>query len=142
MSSYPGPVFTSQREQTKHSFFSRTASRANAAGERIRLLGDRADFVAGSIFLFENRGPEGDHLDGKPTTLSETEQAGRFATKFGRRLRGLFHDLKSENLVTDDDLTLFYWPQTTEARIRLALRLRYLAISIRQDERASTRRPG
>jgi hypothetical protein len=133
-------VPTSQREQTKHSFFSRTP-KANAAGDRIRLLADRADFVAGSIFLFENRGPDGDLLDGKPGLLSETEQAGRFATKFSRRLRGLFHDLKNENLVSDDDLTLFYWPQTAEARIRLALRLRYLAISVRQDERAGTRRP-
>jgi hypothetical protein len=133
-------VPTSQREQTKHSFFSRAASRENAAGDRLRLLGDRADFVAGSIFLFENRGPEGDLLDGKPALLSATEQAGRFASKFSRRLRGLFHDLKSENLVSDEDLPLFYWPQSAEARIRLALRLRYIAMGIRHDDKAGSRR--
>ena len=38
--------------------------------------------------------------------------AGRFDKKFKRRLRSLFADLKNEGLVTEDDLTLFYWPQT------------------------------
>ena len=102
-----------------------------AAGHRRRLLGDRADHVAGNIFLFENRGPEGDLLGAPTHELSETEISARFETKFSRRLRGLYHDLLSEGLVADDDLTLFYWPQTQEARIRLALRLREVARSVR-----------
>jgi hypothetical protein len=135
-------VAITKREQTKHSFFSRAAVKENAAGDRLRLLADRADFVAGSIFLFENRGPEGDLLGGKPAVLSATEEAGRFASKFSRRLRGLFHDLKNEYLVAEEDLPLFYWPQTAEARIRLALRLRYIAMTVRHDDKAGSRRPG
>jgi hypothetical protein len=129
-------VYLTKREQTKRSFFSRGLQRRTPPAIAAASSADRADFVAGSIFLFENRDPDGDLLDGKPTMLSETEQAGRFATKFSRRLRGLFHDLKTENLVTDDDLPLFYWPQTAESRIRLALRLRQLAMTARTRERA------
>jgi hypothetical protein len=43
----------------------------------------------------------------------------------------LFHDLKGEQLVADEDLPLFYWPQTGDARIRLAQRLREVARSAR-----------
>jgi len=54
----------------------------------------------------------------------------------------LFHDLKNEYLVAEEDLPLFYWPQTAEARIRLALRLRYIAMTVRHDDKAGSRRPG
>jgi hypothetical protein len=122
-----------QREQTKRPFFSRAAVKENAVGERRRLLGDRADFVAGSIFLFENRDTEGDLVDASIPELSAAELAGRFASKFSRRLRGLFHDLKADGLVADDELPLFYWPQTSEARIRLAMRLRFIALTVRAE---------
>jgi len=121
-----------KREQAKRPRFSRASVRENAVGERRRLLADRADFAAGSIFLFENRDPEGDFVVASPRELSETEQAGRFANKYGRRLRGLFHDLKAEDLVGEEDLPLFYWPQSAEARIRLALRLRDVALTARR----------
>ncbi len=121
-----------QREQTKRPLFSRAAIKEHAAIERRRLLGDRADFVAGSIFLFENRDTEGDLVETRTEVVSETELAGRFARKFSRRLRGLFHDLLAEGIVTDAELPLFYWPQTTEARIRLALRLRDVALAARR----------
>jgi hypothetical protein len=122
-----------QREQTKRPLFSRASAKQNTAIEHRRLLGDRADFVAGSIFLFENRGPDGEVVDSRSPQLSATEQTGRFARKFSRRLRGLFHDLRAQDLVVDDELPLFYWPQTSEARIRLAIRLRYVALTIRHE---------
>lgn len=101
----------------------RSEGKESALDQRRRLLAGRAEFVAGTIYLFENRDPEGALLDYKPSQFSEAESAGRFAKKFKRRLRGLFGDLKKEGLVTEDDLTLFYWPQTAEARMRLAQRL-------------------
>jgi hypothetical protein len=116
-----------KREPAKTRFFSRAAARENAIEERRRLLADRADFVAGSIFLFENRDTEGHRLDVKPSGETETELAGRFAKKFSHRLRDLFHDLLVEDLAVDDELPLYYWPQTSEARLRLALHLRRLA---------------
>ncbi|MGH9018039.1 MAG: hypothetical protein ACRDY1_09875 [Acidimicrobiales bacterium] len=121
-----------QRELTKRSLFSRAGVRESALVQRRRLLGDRADYVASSIFVFENRDTEGDSLEVVLPDLSETEVNGRFAAKFSRRLRGLFHDLRAEDLVDDDELPLFYWPQSSEARIRLALRLRYVALIVRQ----------
>jgi hypothetical protein len=126
-------VANTKSEQTKRSFFSRSSS-FESAGDRRRVLADRADFVAGSIFLFENRDPDGDLLDATSLTLSPTEQSGRFATKFSRRLRGLFQELKAEGLVTEDELTLFYWPQTAQARIRLAMRLRQIALVARYED--------
>lgn len=135
MPSYPGHVAINQRELTKRPFFSRAATKENhLIGERRRLLGDRADYVAGSIFLFENRDPDGDQVDVHVPELTATELAGRFAHKFSRRLRGLFHDLRAEDLVTEDELPLFYWPQTSEARIRLALRLRFVALTVRRGD--------
>jgi hypothetical protein len=121
------------KQQTKRPLFSRSAVKENALVERRRLLGDRADFVAGSIFLFENRDPDGDLVDADIPELSDTEMAGRFARKFHRRLRGLYLDLKADDLVADEELPLFYWPQTSEARIRLALRLRYVALTVRHS---------
>jgi hypothetical protein len=130
-----GCVAITKREQTKRPFFSRSAVKEYAlVGQRRRLLADRADFVAGTIFLFENRDPEGDLLDGDISKLSALEQSSRFANKFSRRLRGLFHDLKVEELVTDEELPLFYWPQTAEARIRLAWRLREIALIVRHED--------
>jgi hypothetical protein len=120
-------------EQTKRPFFSRSSS-FETAGEHRRVLADRADFVAGSIFLFENRDPDGDLLDATSLKLSPTEQAGRFASKFSRRLRGLFQELKADELVTEDELPLFYWPQTAQARIRLAMRLRQIALQARYED--------
>ena len=121
-----------QRDQNRHSFFSRTAVKEkNLVGQRHRLLADRADHVAGSIFLFENRDPEGDILDFTFCDDSDAELSSRFMSSFSRRLRGLYHDLKDEHLVDDGELPLFYWPQTGEARIRLAERLRELARSSR-----------
>ncbi len=131
MPSYPGHVAITKLVQTRRPLFSRAAVKENLVSQRRRLLGDRADFAAGSIFLFENRDPDGDCVDADFSHLSETELAGRFAAKFSRRLRGLFHDLLAEDLVTQDELPLFYWPQTSEARIRLALRLRYVALTVR-----------
>ena len=123
---------TTKRPQAKPSVFARAAVKEEyAASHRRRLLADRADHVAGNIFLFENRDPEGDLLGGPSGEGSDTEQAARFENKFNRRLRGLYHDLLSEDLVSDDDLTVFYWPQTQEARVRLALRLREVARSVR-----------
>jgi hypothetical protein len=111
---------------TKARFPSRARSEGKdtALDQRRRLLADRADFVAGSIFLFENRDPEGD-----PSRLPKPSQFS--ASRISRSVRQqvqpssarLFGDLKKEDLVTEDDLTLFYWPQTAEARIRLAQRL-------------------
>ena len=109
--------------QAKRPLRSRSGGSQSAADRHRRLLAERAEFLAGSIYLFENRDPEGALLDYKSSPYSDAELAGRFAKKFKRRLRGLFGDLKKEGLVTDDDLTLFYWPQTAEARIRLAERL-------------------
>ena len=123
-----------KREQSKHSLFFRTAVKENPVGHRVRLLADRADYVAGSIFLFENRDPEGYLLDVEPAELSETEQSARFMSKFSRRLRNLFHDMKNEDMVADEELPLFYWPQTAEARIRLALRLREIARNSRRAD--------
>ena len=125
---------TTKRPQAKPSVFARAAVKEEyAASHRRRLLADRADHVAGNIFLFENRDPEGDLLGGPSggDHVSDTEQSARFENKFNRRLRGLYHDLLSEGLVSDDDLTVFYWPQTQEARVRLALRLREVARSVR-----------
>ena len=109
--------------EAKRPLRSRSGS-GSAVDHHRRLLAERAEFVAGTIYLFENRDPAGDLLDYKPSPYTAAEMAGRFAKKFKRRLRGLFGDLKEEGLVTDDDLTLFYWPQTDEARLRLAQRLR------------------
>jgi len=138
--SYSGVVAVTKRESGRQPiFFSRSAEKEPTAGERIRILADRSDFVAGSIFLFENRDPEGDLLDFEALQLSETEQSARFLSKFSRRLRGLFKDLKVEDLVTDEDLPLFYWPQTDNARIRLAWRLREIAVTARRDSLAGAR---
>jgi hypothetical protein len=126
-------VAITKREQPKHSFFSRAGGQENTVGDRHRLLADRADFVAGSIFLFENRDPEGDLLDSESTEFSATEQSARFVNKFSRRLRSLYHDLKDEDLVVEDDLPLFYWPQSGDARIRLAWRLRQIAQTVRHE---------
>lgn len=87
--------------------------------------------MAGSIFLFDNRDPDGDLIDVSAPELSHAEQSARFKNKFNRRLRGLFHDLKAEELVDEEDLPLFYWPQSADARTRLALRLRDIARGIR-----------
>jgi len=125
-------VAITKREQAKRPLLSR-GGKENTAVHRHRLLADRADFVAGSIFLFENRDPDGDLLDSESPELSATEQSARFVNKFSRRLRGLFHELKDEDLVAEDDLPLFYWPQTADARIRLALRLRQIARDVRHD---------
>jgi len=127
-------VATTKRRQAKPSVFARAAVKEEfAAGHRRRLLADRADHVAGNIFLFEDRDPEGDLLGGPfGGDVSDAEQSARFENKFSRRLRALYHDLLSEGLVSDDDLTVFYWPQTQEARIRLALRLREVARSVRR----------
>lgn len=124
---------TTKGEQTKRPIFSRAGAKENTIGHRNRLLADRADFVAGSIFLFENRDPDGDLLDSESPELSETEQSARFVTKFSRRLRGLFHELKDEGLVAEDELPLFYWPQSAQARIRLAVRLREVARVARSE---------
>jgi hypothetical protein len=123
-------VATTKREQTKRPLHSRTGAKENTVANRHRLLADQVDFVAGSIFLFENRDPDGDLLDGESPELSEAEQSARFVNKFSRRLRGLFHDLRDEELVAEDELPLFYWPQTAEARIRLAMRLREVARTV------------
>ena len=101
----------------------RSEGKESDLDQRRRLLAERAEFLAGSIYLFENRDPEGALLDFKPSQSSAAELAGRFDKKFKRRLRSLFSDLKKEALVVEDDLTLFYWPQTAEARMRLAQRL-------------------
>jgi hypothetical protein len=53
--------------------------------------------------------------------------------KFSRRLRGLFHELKEADLVSEDDLALFYWPQSADSRIRLARRLRQVASVVREE---------
>ncbi len=121
-----------KRDQAKRPLLSR-GGKEDALAHRHRLLADRADFVAGSIFLFENRDPEGDLLDSESPELSATEQSARFVNKFSRRLRGLFHELKDEGLVVEDDLPLFYWPQTADARIRLAMRLRQIARDVRHE---------
>ncbi len=120
-----------KRENAKHTLFTRSAVKENDIGTRHRLLADRADFVAGSIFLFDNRGPDGDLLDVSAPELSPADESARFQSKFSRRLRGLFHDLKAEDLVGDEDLPLFYWPQSSDARTRLALRLRDIARGVR-----------
>ena len=122
-----------KRHQARHPF-SRTAVKETTVGHRRRLLADRADFVAGSIFLFENRDPEGDLLDLETPEISAAEQSARFAHKFSRRLRGLYRDLMDEQLVSDEDLALFYWPQTARARIRLAVRLREVARTVRNED--------
>jgi hypothetical protein len=126
-------VTITKREQTKRPLFSRTAVKENTVGHRRRLLADRADYVAGSIFLFENRDQKGDPLETGSQGLSATELAGRFAAQFSRRLRGLFNELKEQDLVTEEELTLFYWPQTSDARIRLAWRLRQVALTVRSE---------
>jgi hypothetical protein len=120
-----------KREQPRHTLFTRSTVKENDVGTRHRLLADRADFVAGSIFLFENRDTDGDLLDASLSGESPAEESGHFQNKFNRRLRGLFHDLKAEELVTDEDLPLFYWPQASDSRIRLALRLREIARHVR-----------
>lgn len=122
------------REQAKRPLLHRAGAKEDSITERRRLLADRVDFVAGSIFLFENRDPEGDLLDGESPELSETEQSARFVDKFSRRLRGLFHDLRDEELVAEDELPLFYWPQSAQARIRLAMRLREVARTVRSED--------
>jgi hypothetical protein len=124
-------VAITKREQTRNTLFSRVTVKENDVGTRRRLLADRADFVAGSIFLFDNRGPDGDLLDVSAPELLPAEETARFRNKFNRRLRGLFHDLKDEELVGDEDLPLFYWPQSSDARTRLALRLREIARGVR-----------
>jgi len=133
MRSYPVLVTITKREQTKRPLFSRAADKENTVGQRRRLLADRADFVAGSIFLFEDRDQNGDPLDATSKGLSAMELAGRFAAQFSRRLRGLFDELKEQDLVAEDELTLFYWPQTSNARIRLAWRLRQVAMTVRSE---------
>ncbi len=125
---------TTKREQAKRPLLHRAGAKEDSITERRRLLADRVDFVAGSIFLFENRDPEGDLLDGESPELSETEQSARFVDKFSRRLRGLFHDLRDEELVAEDELPLFYWPQSAQARIRLAMRLREVARTVRSED--------
>jgi hypothetical protein len=126
-------VTITKREQTKRPLFSRDAAKDNTIRTRRRLLADRADFVAGSIFLFENRDPEGDPLESESKGLSAAELDGRFAAQFSRRLRGLFTELKEQDLVTAEELTLFYWPQTSDARIRLAWRLRQVSLTVRSE---------
>jgi hypothetical protein len=106
-------------------------SKDKTDGRPERQLADRADFVAGSIFLFENRDPDGAQLDVASDQVSPIEEWPQFKARFGPRLRGLFHDLKGERLVAEEDLPLFYWPQTVDARIRLARRLREVARSAR-----------
>jgi hypothetical protein len=120
-------VAITDNPQVKRPLFSRSGTKENSVAHRRRLLAERAGFLASSIYLFENRDPAGDLLDANPSVFSEAELSGRFAKKFKRRLRGLFTDLKREALVDDDDLTLFYWAQTAEARMRLASRLRQVA---------------
>ena len=122
-----------KREHSRLTLFARATAKENDVGTRHRLLADRADFVAGSIFLFDNRDPDGDLLDLSAPELSPAEESARFKSKFNRRLRGLFHDLKAEGLVDEEDLPLFYWPQSADARTRLALRLRDIARSIRNS---------
>jgi hypothetical protein len=120
-------VAITKNPQVKRPLFSRTGIKESPEAHRRRVLAERAGFLASSIYLFENRDPAGDLLDFNPSVFSETEMSGRFAKKFKRRLRGLFTDLKREGLVDDDDLTLFYWAQTAEARMRLASRLGQVA---------------
>jgi hypothetical protein len=127
-------VAVTKRELTRYTIFSRAAVKEDIVGHRRHLLADRSDFVAGSIFLFENRDPEGDLLEVDAPEMSATEQSARFTDKFGPRLRRLFHDLRDEELASEEDLPLFYWPQTSDARIRLALRLRELARIVRYDD--------
>ena len=122
-----------KREQEKRPLLSRTGGKENTVAHRRRLLADRADFAAGSIFLFENRDPEGDLLDSESPELSPADQSARFVNKFSRRLRGLFHELKVADLVSEDDLALFYWPQSADSRIRLARRLRQVARLVREE---------
>jgi len=129
-------VAVTKREQAKRPLLSR-GGKENTVAHRHRLLADRADFVAGSIFLFENRDPDGDLLDSESPELSPAAQSARFVNKFSRRLRGLFHELKDSALVSDDDLPLFYWPQSADARIRLALRLRQIARDVRHESASS-----
>jgi hypothetical protein len=109
----------------------RQKAKNKAAGRPDRELADRADFVAGSIFLFENRDPSGSRLGGPPRELSPNNEWPKFMERFSGRLRGLFHDLKGEELVDEEELPLFYWPQTEDARIRLAMRLREVAEAAR-----------
>jgi hypothetical protein len=118
----------------------RQKSKDKGAGPPDRELADRADFVAGSIFLFENRDPEGGPLDIGPGELSPAEEWPTFIARFGPRLRGLFHELKGEQLVAEEDLPLFYWPQTVDARMRLARRLREVARSARKATGTAPRR--
>jgi hypothetical protein len=126
-------VAITKRHHEKPSPLARAAVKEEwAAGNRRRLLADRADHVAGSIFLFEDRDPEGDLIGAESMEISAADESARFEKKFSRRLRGLYHDLLGEGMVDDDDLTLFYWPQTQEARVRLALRLREIARSARR----------
>jgi hypothetical protein len=122
-------VAITKREHPR--LFARATVKEDDVGTRHRLLADRVDFVAGSIFLFDNRDPDGDLIDVSAPELSHAEQSARFKNKFNRRLRGLFHDLKAEELVDEEDLPLFYWPQSADARTRLALRLRDIARGIR-----------
>ena len=119
--------------QAKRPLFFRAGKKEITVADRRQLLAERADFLASSIYLFENRDPAGDLLTAKPSVFSEAELSGRFAKKFKRRLRSLFTDLKKEDLVNEDDLTLFYWAQTAEARMRLASRLREVAESTTGD---------
>jgi hypothetical protein len=133
MRSYPVLVTITKREQTKRPLFSRDVAKDNTPRTRRRLLADRADFVAGSIFLFESRDPEGNPLATESTGLSAAELDGRFAAQFSRRLRGLFSELKEQGMVTAEELTLFYWPQSSDARIRLAWRLRQVALTVRSE---------
>jgi hypothetical protein len=116
-------VALTKNDQAKRPLRSRSRGKESVADRQRRLLAERAEFLAGTIYLFENRDPEGALLDYKPSPFSEAEMAGRFDKKFKRRLRSLFGDLKQQGLATEDDLTLFYWPQTVEARLRLAQRL-------------------
>jgi hypothetical protein len=127
-------VARSKNDQAKRPLRSRSRGSEGAADYRRRLLAERAGFLAGTIYLFENRDPEGALLDYKPSPFSEVEMAGRFDKKFKRRLRSLFADLKNEGLVSEDDLILFYWPQTVEARLRLAQRLDHIGQSSRPGD--------
>lgn len=111
----------------------RQKAKDKAAGRPDRELADRADFVAGSIFLFENRDPSGGRLGGPPRSVSPIDEWPKFMARFSTRLRGLFHDLKGEELVDEEELPLFYWPQTEDARIRLARRLREVAHTARNE---------
>jgi hypothetical protein len=124
-------VARTRNDQAQRPPRSRSRGSESAADYRRRLLAERAGFLAGTIYLFENRDPEGALLDFRPSPFSDVEMAGRFDKKFKRRLRSLFADLKNEGLVTEDDLTLFYWPQTGEARLRLAQRLDHIGQAAR-----------